>query len=732
MRQDDRDAQLIHLTSAETSVVLAALGRGMPSVAYWGSPLTDAEAEMVDLASSRPVARASLDVDAPLGLVAETGQGFTGVPGIEGHRLSGNSAPDRFGGGYSPRFGDGRFELTESDLDSRVVWHLDDQAAALALELTATLCRRSEVLAVQVSVTNTGQTDYVVDRLAPSLPLPAWADELLTFSGRWTLEFQPQRQPWQPGAWVSENRRGRTSHDRIPALFAGTDGFDETTGQVWGLTLGWSGNSRVVVERLSDGRRHIQMGELLLSGEGLLEPGQTLTAPVVYGAQSESGLAEVSQSFHRYLRSRAHHPGPDRPRPVMLNTWEAFYFDHDVAELAELASRAAEVGVERFVLDDGWFVGRNDDTAALGDWIVDRAKYPDGLGPLVDHVNDLGMEFGLWFEPEMVNPDSDLYRQHPEWVLHDLDYPHLLARNQLVLDLANPDAWNHVLSQMDAVLSDYNIGYIKWDMNRDHLQPTDDGRAGSRRQTLAVYALFDEIRRRHPNLEIESCSSGGARADFEILARSERIWTSDSNDALDRQHIQRGFSMLFPPELMGSHVGPPVSHTTGRHHDLGLRAGSAFLGHLGIEWNLLTTSEAERREIADFVSLHKRHRRLLHGGDWYRLDSPDPTVNVMGVVAPDSSEALFVYARTGSTIDTVHSPVRFDGLDPGRSYRVANLPLPGPSRDRGTSPPRWLADAESEPIIASGRVLMNLGLQPPVMDPESAMVFHLDGNAAGR
>ncbi len=279
---------------------------------------------------------------------------------------------------------------------------------------------------------------------------------------------------------------------------------------------------------------------------------------------------------------------------------------------------------------------------------------------------------------------------------------------------------------MDAVLSDYNIGYIKWDMNRDHLQPTDDGRAGSRRQTLAVYALFDEIRRRHPNLEIESCSSGGARADFEILARSERIWTSDSNDALDRQHIQRGFSMLFPPELMGSHVGPPVSHTTGRHHDLGLRAGSAFLGHLGIEWNLLTTSAEERAELAVLIDRYKQHRRLLHSGDWRRLDGSDPSVNTMGVVSTDRSEALFVYARVASTLESVQGPIRFAGLDPDRVYRVSIVPLPGPSRDRGLHPPRWVSELNAgDKVTLSGRILMEVGLQPPVLDPESAMILHL-------
>ncbi len=704
----------VHLRSPSTSIVLVSHDGGMPAVGYWGVGLDDDDAGSVATLGGRPTARASLDVEAPIGLVTESGRGFAGQPGIAGHRPSGD--------GYAPRFRHLRVEQHRTEETDRVVWSLVDAFSDLALDVDVALCRLSDVVQVGLTLTNRGSSAYVVDRFAPSIALPPWAGELLTFSGRWTLEFQPRRQEWGPGAWVSENRRGRTSHDRIPAVLAGTSGFTETTGDVWGLTLGWSGNSRVVAERLSDGRRHLQLGELLESGEVVLAPGRSIRTPIVHGAYSPAGLATVSHRFHRFLRGRSHHPGPDRPRPVMLNTWEAVYFDHRPEILTDLASRAAEVGVERFVLDDGWFLGRNDDTSALGDWVVDPAKYPDGLRPLIDHVRSLGMEFGLWVEPEMVNPDSELFRLHPDWALHDDRYPLQLGRNQLVLDLSNSEARDHILERIDRLLTDNDIASLKWDMNRDLVQPTHDGRAGSRRQTLAVYALIDELRRRHPGVEIESCSSGGGRADFEILARTERIWTSDSNDALDRQEIQRGFSMLFPPEVMGSHIGPPVSHTTGRRHDLGIRSASAFLGHLGIEWNLLTASEAERAEIAELVALHKHHRALLHGGDWRRLDTADPAVNVMGVVAADRSEALFVYARVASSQESVPGPVRFAGLAPDRRYRITNLTLPGPVRDRGISPPAWMGMDE---VVARGRLLMELGLQPPVMDPESALLLHL-------
>ena len=306
----------------------------------------------------------------------------------------------------------------------------------------------------------------------------------------------------------------------------------------------------------------------------------------MYAVHSTTGLGAASRQFHAVVRSSPAHR--DRPRPVVLNTWEAVYFDHDFDTLTRLAERAAAVGVERFVLDDGWFGGRRDDTPGLGDWWVSPDAHPDGLAPLIERVRALGMEFGIWVEPEMVNPDSDLYRAHPDWALADPGYEPVLGRHQLVLDLAIPAAFDEILGRLDALLGDHDIAFVKWDMNRDHVQATGaDGRAGTHAQTLALYRLLDELRRRHPDVEFESCSSGGARIDLGILQRTERVWTSDCNDALERQTIQRYASTLIPPEVIGAHVGPPTAHTTGRTQSLAFRAATALFGHFGIEWNLL-------------------------------------------------------------------------------------------------------------------------------------------------
>lgn len=499
-----------------------------------------------------------------------------------------------------------------------------------------------------------------------------------------------------------------------------------------GAHLGWSGNSEIAADHLADGRKYLQLGEGLIAGEIGLEADETYTTPSVFAVYSKSGLGNASRCFHRHVRQQMS-PRPEsvKARPVMLNTWEAVYFDHDQETLFDLASRAAEVGVERFVLDDGWFRARNDDTAALGDWFVDEKKYPEGLGPLIQHVRGLGMEFGLWFEPEMVNPDSDLFREHPDWALVDHRYQLRLGRNQLVLNLTNSDAYAYILERLDELLSEYEISYIKWDMNRDFVQPATGGAALASKQTLALYRLLDEVRLRHPEVSIESCSSGGGRVDFGILSRTDRVWTSDCNDALDRQSIQRGFTLAFPPEIMGAHIGPPTSHTTGRTHDLSFRAATAFMGHLGIEWNLLETTESDRVALAGFVKSYKQHRELLHTGDWHRLDTSDASTNAMGVVATDQTEAIILYAVVATPAEAVPNPIRFTNLDPDMSYRLETIDLPGNRREFGESRPEWMVGDRSGPAVSySGRLLMSQGLQPPVLFAESALLIRLTSEAA--
>jgi alpha-galactosidase len=428
-------------------------------------------------------------------------------------------------------------------------------------------------------------------------------------------------------------------------------------------------------------------------------------------AVGDDGFNALSQRLHRFvLTAIVDRCVTARPRLVHYNSWEAIYFNHDPAVLADLATRAAALGVERFVLDDGWFGARRSDRAGLGDWSVSEAVYPDGLTPLIDKVVSLGMEFGLWVEPEMVNPDSDLFRAHPDWVLSVPGVAQVPSRNQYVLDLSKDVVSGYLFGQIDALLREHSIGYLKWDMNRDINHPGNgDGHASVHAQIMALYALIDRIRAAHPEVEIESCASGGGRADYAILQRTQRLWTSDSNDAIDRLRIQRGASYFFPCALLGAHVGPRDCHITGRRLSMAMRAGVALFGHMGLEMDLRELTDAEASELAAAIALHKRHRALIHGGNRVRIDTPLER-DAFGIVAADKSEALFSYASLEGHPETLPGRLRFDGLDPAKRYRMSQV---------------WPAGAAADEREVMGDALMRAGNELPLLWPQSLMVWYL-------
>jgi len=678
---------------------------GAPTVLYWGRALGDGVAlASIAAALDRPIVHGAVDEVASLSVVPEHGAGWAGRPGLIGRRGGGRS--------WAPRFSTVGHRLEDNTLVVDAV----DEVAGLALRTTIEL---THSLRVAVEVTNTAGRRYSLDGLTVTLPIPQHVDELLTFDGRWAREFQPVRRDWQRGDLLIENRHGRTSHEAPPLLFVGESGFREWAGEVFGVHVAWSGNHTLFAERLADGRRYVQCGELLHPGEVVLEPGETYRTPDVLGVYSDEGLTPATWQFHETVRSFPVHPR--RPRPVLLNTWEAVYFDHDTETLMGLADAAADLGIERFVLDDGWFGSRRNDTTGLGDWWVSDQVYPDGLEPLIGHVASLGMEFGIWIEPEMVNPDSDLFRAHPDWALTTDGYEPILGRHQLVLDLSNPDAFASIERHLDALLRDHDIAAVKWDMNRDHIQASGgDDAAATRAQTQALYRLVDTLRAKHPTVEFESCASGGGRIDLEILRRMERVWTSDCNDALERQMIQRGASMLIPPSVMGAHIGPRRAHTTRRTQSLPFRAATAIFGHLGVEWNVTQLDDRERDALHGVIALHKDHRALLHGGDTVRFDT-DPAFVAHGVYATDRSQAIVSFAQLLTAPSQTPPPLRLPGLDPDASYEIRQLGIPYETRGAGRTQPAWLIDG----VTMTGRQLAAHGVQPPALHPESAMLFTL-------
>jgi alpha-galactosidase len=712
---------VLHLRAGGVSLALDARGRAgapLPVVLHWGPDLGEALGGDA-LAEALVPATAHSAVDRPVRrrLLPMPADGWRLRPGLSGAR------PD--GGGWSSRFLVRSLEVAQ-DRTAAVIEAADDEAG-LGL-VTRLRLHPSGVLEVGHTLRNLGDAPYLVGQLAASLPLPARAVEVLDLTGRWCRERIPQRHPLPHGAWVREGRHGRTGHDATLVLAVGTPGFGFRSGEVWGVHLGWSGDAVHWAERNPDGHAGVGAGELLGPSEVALAPGEDYTTPPVLATYSAEGLDGLSGAYHRFVRDRPSHPRT--PRPVVLNTWEAVYFDHRLDRLAELAQVAARLGVERFVLDDGWFGNRRNDTAGLGDWYVAVDVWPDGLNPLIDQVRKLGMEFGLWVEPEMVNPDSDLFRAHPDWVLSGSGRPGRLPdgwRHQQVLDLANPDCYGFIRDRLDALLADHDIAFLKWDHNRDLLEAGHGGRPGVHAQTLAVYRLLDELRRRHPGVEIESCASGGGRVDLGILARTDRVWASDTNDALERQHIQRWTQLLLPPELVGTHVGPPRSHTTGRTHSLAFRVATALFGHFGIEWDIASASAEEQQALAEAIACYKRMRPLLHTGQVVRADHPNPAAYLHGVVAADRSEALFAYVQLTTSAFETPGLARLPGLDPDRAYRVAPLKVAGAPETKQAVAPRWLKVGG---VTIGGRALAEVGLPLPVLLPEQALLLHLTREAS--
>ena len=716
----------VHLQADGVSVVLDVTDGRLPAVVHWGAPLGDlgpAGLDAVCEAAVDAVPHNAVDVPVRIGLLPQQSDGWIGRPGLGGAR------PD--GSGWAPRLVtvglelDGRpLTATHTETGAATVrFALADQEQGLAVDLEVQLLPTG-LLRLRASLTNTAAAPYALEELTLALPVPDEADELLDLAGRWAKERVPQRRAFTVGTHLRENRRGRTGADAAHVLHAGRAGFGFRSGEVWGVHTAFSGNHRHLAEQVNTGRRVLGGGELLLPGEVSLERGERYTGPWLYAAYGE-GLDAVASRFHRHLRSRPHHV--DRRRPITLNVWEAVYFDHDLARLSDLAERAAALGIERYVLDDGWFGSRRDDYSGLGDWVVSDEVWPDGLGPLVDRVRALGMEFGLWFEPEMVNEDSEVARAHPEWILGPTPSAlPLESRHQQVLNLTIPEAYAHVRDQMLAVLDAYDIGYLKWDHNRDLLEAATraTGRAAVHEQTLAAYRLMDELRAAHPGLEIESCSSGGARVDLEALEHTDRVWVSDCIDPLERQQMNRWTAQLIPLELMGSHIASGRSHTTGRLHSLSFRAHSALFGHLGIEWDLADAGEAELTELRDWIALHKERRDLLFRGDLVRADRGESSLWVQGVVSPERDEALFSLSSVGRCGTSQEPRLLLPGLDPGAAYRLR--PLSVGERPSNLIRPPWLQRAaEEDGVILPGAVLTRSGLTAPLFDPEHGMLLSL-------
>ena len=697
----------VHLQQGGVSLLVSITDQ-LTQVLHWGEDLgSGADFSDYLLATREPSAHAETDFPDQPGIWREQARGFIGAPVVQGHRS---------GEDFAPLFTLKSYVASETDL---VITGIDS-GAGLEIETTFSFLG-SGVLHQSQKLTNTGSSDYTLVDLANYLPLPDRAKQSMDFAGRWVKERQPVSREIQPGVVSREVREGRTSHDYTILQLAMTKGANFRAGEIWSMGLLFSGNSKHTIEQLQSGRKAISASELLLPGEVILAPGASHSNAAAVAIYSSSGIDGVSEKSYGWLRARKNHPTNVRPRPLTLNVWEAVYFDHNLEKLTELAKVAKQIGVERFVLDDGWFGSRRDDTSGLGDWVISKDVWPNGLGPLIDVVKANGMEFGLWFEGEMANPESEVYKEHPDWILSVGDRVPAVSRGQLVLDLSNPDCYKHVFDQTDAVLRENDISYIKWDHNRPLVDPGHQSKASVRSQTEAIYRLFTDLKKNHPNLEIESCASGGGRIDLGIAQVVDRFWVSDCNDALERQYIQRYTQVGIPPEMLGSHIGPTTSHTTGRTHTLDFRAVTALFGHAGLEWDITKTTEEEKDALKSWADYYKKHRGLLHSGDVVRMETDQDSTFVHGVVSKDKSRALFAYVTLRAQAGSRPNAILIDGLDLDKNYSVkAAFPAGEPVFQQRTAP-GWL-----DGVVLTGMALSQVGLRPPILFPEAALLIEIE------
>jgi len=699
---------IVALHGTASSLVVECVPGGAPLWRYWGPRLPDDGLALHTVAQARYVPPSSLEAEVPPTLLPTFGVGGFGQAALLAHR-DGRQFAQCFDA-CALRQEPGALHFT-----------LHDRVAALQVELSLQLDAH-DVLRIDTRLVNTGDSALALQWLASAtLPLPASARSVRSAHGQWSNEFRWHDDTLGPSTWLRENHRGRTAHDGFPGALVLAEGAGAHSGTVWGAQLAWSGNSRQSIEARDDGGWLWQLGEWLAPGELSLAPGAAFQAPELVAACSTQGTNGVMRAFHAAARATVRWPGAAMaPRPVHLNTWEAVYFDHDEAALRELAAAAAAVGVERFVLDDGWFHRRRDDARALGDWWPDAAKYPQGLAPLAAHVQSLGLQFGLWVEPEMVSPDSELHRAHPDWALQLAGRPLLTARHQLVLDLARQEVSEHLFGRLDDLLSTLPIAYLKWDMNRDLTTAGHDGRAAYHGQVLALYALLARLRERHPGVEIESCASGGARIDLGMLPHVQRFWTSDNNDARSRVAIQRGALQFMPPELLGAHVGAERSHTTGRSQALAFRAAVVLPLHLGVEADVRRLDDAARAELSRWIALYKQLRGRLHGAPVWLGEAGD---GIVWQAHGDAESALLFVYRIEPTAQRFSPALRMPWVDAQQRYRLRRLcgAAQGAMPGWGRSP---LHDAlDGEGAVVPGAWLREAGFELPRLTGESALVL---------
>lgn len=603
---------------------------------------------------------------------------------------------------------------TETQTEAKtLILTLRDEVTEVEVQLFYTIFADWPVITRSSKVINQGRETCYLESLASlSLDQPDADYDWLQLSGAWARERHIKERPLQQGIQSIESTRGISSPHHNPFVALKRPETTEFSGPVLGTALVYSGNFLIQAEVDTYDVTRLQLAINPFGFEWKLAAGQSFTSPEALLVYSERGLNGMSQVFHQLFRRRlARGYWRERARPVLINNWEATYFDFSENQLLELAEKAQDVGVELFVLDDGWFGQRTNDRAGLGDWFVNPERLPKGLGSLAERIHGLGMQFGLWFEPEMVNKDSQLYRTHPDWLLAVPDRQPHHGRNQFVLDYSRPEVVDEIFERLSAVIEEAQLDYIKWDMNRPLTDvfsaawPADQQGEIFHRYVLGVYDLYERLISWYPRLLFESCSSGGGRFDPGMLYYAPQAWTSDDSDAIERLKIQYGTSLLYPLSSMGAHVSIVPNHQTNRLTPLKTRGDVAFFGSFGYELDLNQLSPEELAEVREQIAFYKRHRELIHNGTFYRLQSPfkgDGQTAWM-VVSQDQNTALLATFKVLNQVNRSHQRLQLKGLAADKVYRLEGCAYTGAELMRvglvttDASSGQLLEDSEQKP-----------------------------------
>ncbi|MFS8212351.1 alpha-galactosidase [Paenibacillus sp. S29] len=555
---------------------------------------------------------------------------------------------------------------------------LEDPLINVKVVLSYSLYQKRDVITRSVRFDNEGRQQLkLLKALSASVDFRDDEYELITLYGAHNNEKNIARRKILPGIQMVDSCRGASSPQQAPFMALVREGTDEEQGEVYAFNLVYSGNFTAQAQVDSYRNTRVTMGINPFDFTWLLEPEESFQTPEVVMVYTENGLGGMSRIYHELYRNRlCRGPFRDKERPILINNWEATYFNFDADKIEQLAKEAQSVGVELFVLDDGWFGKRDDDNTSLGDWVVDRRKLPDGLLDLAHRIRNLGMEFGLWFEPEMVSIDSDLYRKHPDWCIHVPDRPYTLGRNQLMLDLSRKEVCEYIIKSVSDILSDVPITYVKWDMNRHMTDvgsaalPPERQRETAHRYILGLYSVMEELTSRFPHVLFESCSSGGGRFDAGMLYYMPQTWTSDNTDAICRLKIQWGTSLVYPPITMGAHVSTVPNHQVGRITPLETRGYVAMAGNFGYELDLTTLTVEEKEIVKKQIALYKEIRSLIQFGKFYRIINPfDENEAAWNFVSEDQTEMAASYFKVLSQPAAAIKTLKFKGLNPDYVYR---------------------------------------------------------------